>query len=142
MLYTSTRGTKGLVTSAFAIQKGLADDGGLYLPVHIPVLSREEILNLCQVNYSDRALKILSFFLTDFNESELNLALAQAYNGDKFKQGPAPLHIVNNQTGILELWHGPTAAFKDVALQLLPQLLPLTLLVAHAQKFGENIFAK
>ncbi|MBQ0068066.1 MAG: threonine synthase [Phascolarctobacterium sp.] len=133
MLYTSTRGIKGLVTSACVIQKGLAPDGGLYVPVHIPTLSRDEILEMCDLPYSTRALRILSYFLTDFNDSELYSALVNAYNQKKFKDETTPLSIINNRLGILELWHGPTCAFKDLALQLLPQLMTLS-----AKKLGDE----
>ena len=73
--------------------------------------------------YTERAVDILLQFLTDFSEDELRERVESAYAPEKFGGEPAPLVKVNANTSVLELWHGPTSAFKDMALQLLPHVL-------------------
>lgn len=123
MLYTSTRGKTGLVSSAHAITRGLADDGGLFVPQYIPGIAAAEIKSMIDKSYAERAVTILKQYLTDFMDSELNESVLAAYAENKFGKEPVPLAQINENTGVLELWHGPTSAFKDMALQLLPQLL-------------------
>lgn len=134
MLYKSTRGAGGMVTSAFAIKLGIAADGGLYVPVHFPKFDQDELLAMQDLSYNSLAAKILAQYLTDYNEFEITKMLAAAYGEDKFGgDEPTPLSVINLNLGILELWHGPTCAFKDMALQLLPHLL-----TAAVRKTGEN----
>ncbi len=126
MLYVSTRGRADIVSSAYAISRGLAADGGLFAPQQLPSLRLEDIGALASLPYGERAVDILSLFLTDFNRQELAAAAKAAYAAPKFGgPEPAPLVQVGPDTGVLELWHGPTCAFKDMALQLMPQLLGL-----------------
>ncbi len=123
MLFVSTRGETDLYSSAHAIARGLAADGGLYVPQRFPRLSLDDIANMKRKPYTERAVDILLQFLTDYSEEELRECVTNAYAPEKFGGVPAPLVKVNNNTSVLELWHGPTSAFKDMALQLLPHLL-------------------
>ncbi len=124
MEFASTRDKSLSVSSAMAIKTGLAADGGLFVPKEIPQVSLAEILELSQLSYADRAVKILGKFLTDFSEAELIDCTQKAYNKEKFETDEiAPLYQLNQGTYFLELWHGPTCAFKDMALQILPHLL-------------------
>ncbi|MCQ2372830.1 MAG: threonine synthase [Phascolarctobacterium sp.] len=132
MVFVSTRGDADIVTSAYAINRGLANDGGLFVPTEFPQLSLEEIASLKKMSYQERAVYILKQFLTDYTEEELRDCVNKAYTEEKFGKNPVPLVQVNNNTGVLELWHGPTSAFKDMALQLLPHLL-----LAAKKKTGE-----
>ena len=126
MDYISTRGYEGRLSGAQAICMGQAPDGGLLVPVEIPRLSEDEIRRLGGLSYSGRVAYILGKFLSDFSEDELLDASRAAYDEGRFDGEPAPLVRINPYGArefILELWHGPTAAFKDMALQLLPHLL-------------------
>ncbi len=124
MNYASTRNSTLNVTSAHAIVKGLSDEGGLYVPESIPVLSKEEILGLCDKSYVDRAYAVFSKFLTDFTPEELRHCVESAYNSKNFDtDNIAEITKLSESRYILELWHGPTCAFKDMALQILPYLL-------------------
>lgn len=126
MLYKSTRSTAPADhTSAEVIKEGLASDGGLFVPESIPTLTLPEIEALCRKSYPERAADILSRFLTDYTPEELLEDCRAAYNRDSFAGGAAPLVGVRSTypMEILELWHGPTAAFKDMALQIMPRLL-------------------
>ena len=123
MLYVSTRGKTDLVSSAHAITRGLAGDGGLFVPQNIPAMRMVDIKAMEHKPYTERAIDVLLQYLTDFSEDELRECVNAAYAKDKFGDNPVPLVQVNDNTGVLELWHGPTSAFKDMALQLLPHLL-------------------
>ena len=123
MLFLSTRGKTDLVCSAHAITRGMADDGGLFVPQKFVAVPLEDIIALHNLSYQERAVKIISLFLTDYSEKELADAAARAYDAAKFGSCPAPVVQVNDNTDALELWHGPTSAFKDMALQILPLLL-------------------
>lgn len=123
MVFVSTRGDADIVTSAYAINRGLAKDGGLFVPQEFPQMSLEEIAALGKMSYQERAVYVLKQFLTDYTEEELRNCVSKAYTEEKFGKNPVPLVQVNANTGVLELWHGPTSAFKDMALQLLPHLL-------------------
>ena len=123
MLYTSTRGGGGEVASAQAITQGIADDGGLFVPETFPALTAADFAALRTMSYRERAEKILSLYLTDYTPEELAHCVAGAYTGTFENDDPAPLREVAPGMHLLELWHGPTCAFKDMALQLLPFLL-------------------
>lgn len=124
MNYASTRNSSLKVTSAHAIVKGLSDEGGLYVPDSIPALSEEEILGLCGKSYVERAFAVFSKFLTDFTEEELRHCVESAYNTKNFDtDNIAEIAKLKGGRYVLELWHGPTCAFKDMALQILPYLL-------------------
>ncbi len=124
MEYASTRDKNLSVSSAMAIKTGLAPDGGLFVPKEIPRMTEEEIVALAQMSYTDRTVKILEKFLTDFTGAELSDCAHSAYNKEKFETDEiAPLYKLTEDVYFLELWHGPTCAFKDMALQILPHLL-------------------
>lgn len=124
MQYRSTRNKDIFVSSSAAISKGLSPDGGLFVPQFIPQMSLAEIELLSDMDYRERAISILGRFLTDFSETEISQCVNAAYTDKKFDSADiAPLKKISDQKYILELWHGPTCAFKDMALQILPHLL-------------------
>lgn len=134
MNYVSTRGAdKEGVSSAYAIKTGLASDGGLFMPKTIPVLSKSELSELMGDTYPVRAAKILSKFLTDYTYEELLEDAEGAYSEEKFGKSAAPVTMLDENTYMLELWHGPTCAFKDMALQIMPRLFTRAL-----KKCGEE----
>ena len=124
MFYKSTRSTGAAsVSAAQAIKQGLANDGGLFVPESVPQLTEEDIKALCKMSYPERAAKVLSMFLSDYTAEELLADCREAYSAESFVGGAAPLVSVKAPMEIMELWHGPTAAFKDMALQIMPRLL-------------------
>ena len=124
MKFQSTRDLKAeKLSAAQIIKQGLAADGGLFVPESIPTLTFDEIKALCDVDYPTRAAKILGKFLTDYTEEELLADCRAAYAETSFVGGAAPLVALDSTMHSLELWHGPTAAFKDMALQIMPRLL-------------------
>lgn len=124
MRYTSTRDKNVSVESAQAIAAGISSDGGLFVPVEIPKLTLDEITAMAELGYIGRAQRILSLYLTDFTADELSQCVSGAYGDGKFSSDEiAPLHELCEGEEILELWRGPTCAFKDMALQLLPRLM-------------------
>ena len=127
MYYLSTRDNKVKVSAAQAIKQGISEDGGLFVPDSFPVLTAEDIKTLCQCDYKQKAKKILGLILDDFTESELDSIIDKAYNAEKFSPSPAPVVKLTDTEFVLELWHGPTCAFKDMALQLLPHLTTLSI---------------
>lgn len=122
MDFTSTR-SKQSITSAQAITKGLSSDGGLFVPGSFPKISDSEIDKLISLDYKGRAVEVLKKYLTDFTDDEINYCVNGAYDNTFDDNIPAPLVEIAPGENILELWHGPTCAFKDMALQLLPYLL-------------------
>ena len=122
MDYFSTRGASECVSSAAAILKGLASDGGLVGPASFPQMTLAEIEALVPLSYEERAVRILRLFLTDYTEDELRGCVERAYGHTFDDVRRAPVRTVGDLE-VLELWHGPTSAFKDMALQLLPQLM-------------------
>ena len=124
MQYQSTRNKALSVSSAEAIKKGLSEEGGLFVPEALPGMTLDEIGALADLNYRERAYRVLKKFLTDFTDEELNYCIDNAYTKEKFEtDNIAPVYKLNDSTYFLELWHGPTCAFKDMALQILPYLL-------------------
>ena len=124
MYYKSTRDSSVKITSAEAIVKGISDEGGLFVPGEIPSVSIDEIVKLGDMSYSERAAYIFSKYLTDFTEAEIRYCTDNAYNDKKFAtENISEISHLFDGTYILELWHGPTCAFKDMALQILPYLL-------------------
>ena len=124
MKYTSTRNNRLHISSAEAITKGISEDGGLFVPETLPKIKLEFIDKLCALDYQARAVEILSLFLTDFSREELVEYTKGAYGGGKFSsEKTCPVVSLGNGLNILELWKGPTCAFKDMALQILPYLL-------------------
>ncbi|EJO22195.1 threonine synthase [Selenomonas sp. FOBRC6] len=122
MDYFSTRGATERVSSAEAILKGLASDGGLFVPASFPQMTLPEIEALRDLSYEERAVHILRLYLTDYTEEELKGCVSRAYGHTFDDVRRAPVRAVGDLE-VLELWHGPTSAFKDMALQLLPQLM-------------------
>lgn len=120
MEFYSTRG-EGPVSGARAIVNGIAKDGGLYVPAEFPFIAREELEDLVGLDYYERAAYIIHKYLDEFSYEELKEYTEKAYS--RFDEYPAPLTKVDEGTYIMELWHGPTYAFKDIALTLLPYLL-------------------
>lgn len=121
MKFISTRGGEK-VTGAQAIVKGLSDNGGLFVPEKFPQVSAAEMEEMITMSYPERAAKVLYKFLDDYDENELLSACEAAYA--KFEgDDPAPLVKIKDGVYILELFHGPTCAFKDMALTVLPYLL-------------------
>ena len=121
MKYISTRNKNKKVSAAEAILKGIADDGGLFVPESFPVLQESDFFDMLSQSYPERAAFVIGKYLTDYSREELLDYCEKAYS--KFDGDPCPLINIDNITFIMELWHGPTAAFKDMALTLLPHLL-------------------
>ena len=133
MKYNSTRDKSCRVSAAYAIAHGLAPDGGLFVPEELPPLSLQQIEALCKTDYRGRAEEILALFLDEFSREEIRAIVTAAY-GDNYDEFTiAPLRRIDDKTAVLELWHGPTCAFKDMALQILPHLL-----TASLKKCGET----
>ena len=124
MNYISTRDKKISVSAAEAIVMGLSPEGGLYVPSELPSVTMEDVLRLSKLSYCQRAFDILKLFLPDFSEREILDSVENAYNKTNFETDSiAPVYKMTEGTYFLELWHGPTCAFKDMALQILPYLL-------------------
>ena len=128
MNYISTRGYPQKASASETIRNGIAPDGGLYVPQHIPHLSKEELLGLYNKRYQQIALFILEKYITDFTRTQLKDCISSAYNSKTFAAPfVCPIRSLDDTKYLLELWHGPTCAFKDLALQLLPRLLTTSL---------------
>lgn len=124
MKYTSTRGHDQLCSAAEAIRSGIAADGGLFVPVSLPGL---DLSSLCaNPTYVEMATAVLGALLTDYSGEELHQCAVAAYADHFDNAAVAPLVRVGPRF-VLELWHGPTSAFKDMALQIMPRLLSLAL---------------
>jgi len=137
MKYVSTRDTSAspaAVSAAEAIKKGLAPDGGLYIPVDVPKLTHGDMDVLLHKSYDERAAYILSMFLDDYDSDALAADCRTAYGEERFPGGAAPLHRIDDNDYSLELWHGPTSAFKDMALQIMPRLLSRALKMTGEEK--------
>ena len=134
MHYVSTRDAARRLTASEAIVEGLSRDGGLYLPEQIPQITLAQIEALAKLPYPQRAAKLMKLYLDEFTEEELLGFAEKAYGPEKFDT-PAAAPVVNPEEGVYvqELWHGPTCAFKDMALQMLPYLL-----TASLKKTGEE----
>lgn len=124
MNYISTRGNFENIPSAKAVKLGMVPRGGLFVPEKIPHISTKDLNKMSAYDYRQLAQEILSNYLTDFSREEIEECTNKAYNSHNFDTlEVAPLHKLNESTFILELWHGPTAAFKDIALQIMPHFL-------------------
>ena len=134
MKYYSTRDKSVSLSAAEAVKMGLSRDGGLLTPEQIPQIDRSFLESLIPMDYAQRAAKVMALYLTDYTEEELLTFGHNAYGPEKFDDpAAAPVRKVEDGTYCLELWHGPTSAFKDMALQMLPQLLSAAL-----RKTGEK----
>lgn len=121
ILYKSTRSTEGTLKASEAILKGLADDGGLFVPLEIPALD-VTVEELSKMTYQQVAYEVMKLYFTDFTEEELKNCINNAYDSKFDTEEIAPLAEVEG-TYFLELFHGKTIAFKDMALSILPHLL-------------------
>lgn len=121
LMYNSTRSTKETVTASQAILKGLADDGGLFVPEAIPALDKS-IEELSEMSYQEVAYEVMKLYITDFTEEELKNCIKKAYDSKFDTTEIAPLKKADGAY-YLELFHGATIAFKDMALSILPHLL-------------------
>ncbi len=132
MYYVSTRNKLLDFTPAQAIAQGLSREGGLFLPAALPKLPGSALESMKNMNYQQRAVYIMSLYLTHFSTAELTSFAAKAYGPEKFDtQEVVPVRKVDGNTYCLELWHGPTCAFKDLALQMLPHLLTASMRKNH-----------
>lgn len=121
MDFISTRGL-GAVSAGTAILKGIAEDGGLYVPSFFPQLTKEDLQNMITMDYAERAACVIGMYLSDYTEAELLSYARKAYA--RFDGEPAPvISGIDETTYVMELFHGPTLAFKDIALTLLPHLM-------------------
>ncbi len=131
MLYNSTQDNNKVVSSAQAIAQGISEEGGLFVPQSFPKLSISDFEKMLTLSYQGRAKEVFKCYLTDFTDEEIADCVDKAYTEAKFEsENPAPITTVDyngNELNILELWHGPTCAFKDMALQILPHLLTKSL---------------
>jgi len=133
MSFFSTRG-ESCVTASQAILRGIAPDGGLYVPAMFQAVQPERLTSLMEMSYEQRAVAVLKRFLEDFSLKEIEDSVRAAYSRERFTAPEvAPVRQLDSATWSLELFHGPTLAFKDMALQLLPHLLKLS-----AEKNGED----
>lgn len=124
MQYVSTRSLTESISSQEAIKSGIASDGGLFVPTNLPYLTSELLQRYKQMSYSEIALDILKTFLSDYDIQDLEHAIQSAYNKEIFDDEKiTPILKLDDNLFIHELWHGPTSAFKDLALQILPNLL-------------------
>lgn len=120
MKYISTRNKEKIVSVSEAIIQGLADDGGLYTPQALD--QKVDLASTLKMSYLELAQYILSLFLSDFSHEQIQQCVQNAYQNSFENNEVAPL-CKYNDGWLMELWHGPTSAFKDVALTLLPHLL-------------------
>ncbi len=124
MMYTSTRDRSVSATAAQAITQGISNEGGLFVPEQLPAVSAAELTAMVSQNYIERAVSVLSRFLTDFSVEEVRECAEAAYGSGRFLAPEvAPVRTLKDDVHVLELWHGPTCAFKDMALQILPHLM-------------------
>ena len=121
LLYSSTRSSEIKVKASEAILKGLADDGGLFAPERIPAMDKS-LKELAAMDYKQVAYEVMKLFLTDFTEEELKSCIDKAYDSKFDTDEIAPL-VKADGAYYLELFHGATIAFKDMALSILPHLL-------------------
>ena len=123
-MFFSTRDVqKNKFKASEVIKQGLASDGGLFVPDEIPKLTLEDVSNLSAKTYPEKAATVLPKFLSDYTYEELLEDCQKAYSAESFPDGAAPLKKIKDDMYSLELWRGPTAAFKDMALQIMPRLL-------------------
>jgi len=124
MFYNSTRNSGVKVSSAEAITQGISVEGGLFVPESIPQLTMDEIKAIGDMKYADRAAYVFAKYLTDFTEAEIHHCTDNAYSTKNFEtESIAEIAHLFDGTYMLELWHGSTCAFKDMALQILPYFL-------------------
>ena len=119
MNFISTRNADRVVSGAEAVVKGLSDEGGLFVPALFPEITEAEIKAMADMTYPERAAFVIGKFLPELKDLPEYTEKAYA----RFDGDPAPVVKLDEGTFMLELWHGPTHAFKDIALTLLPYLM-------------------
>ena len=135
MQYISTRDPGRKFSASQAIVQGLAEDGGLLTPIYLPRLPKTALEDMMNMSYQQRAVYVMKMFLEEFSVKELSDFAAAAYGPSKFDTSEvAPVKTLDDNTYCLELWHGPTCAFKDMALQMLPHLLSASLVKTEEEK--------
>ena len=134
VLYKSTRDDEKKVQASQAILKGLSEDGGLFVPERIPALDKS-FKEMADMRYQEIAYEVMKLFLTDFTEEELKSCINKAYDSKFDTEEIAPLAEADNAY-YLELFHGATIAFKDMALSILPHLM---ITAAKKNHVGEEI---
>ena len=135
MKYKSTRNKKSQLTAMEAIMQGISPEGGLFVPDYIPKLALDQLTELVDASYQQRAIEILRLYLTDYSTQDIALCVNAAYRNDNFSSCEiAPVVSLEDGFHILELWHGPTCAFKDMALQILPHFMTIALNNAKEKK--------
>ena len=134
LVYKSTRGHGDPVSASYAIVHGIAEDGGLFVPDHLPKMDKtlEELLTM---DYRALAYEVMKLYLSDFSEDELRYCIDRAYD-DKFDTTKIVPLSHRGEAHVLELFHGATLAFKDMALSILPYLMTTA---AHKQNLEEEI---
>ena len=133
MRYVSTRGSDSGTTFSEAVVKGLASDGGLFVPCGDVSFSAEDISGMLSLSYPELAAEIMSAYSDDFTKEEFLTCAREAYASGRFPDDPVPVAKLGGGFFVTELWHGPTCAFKDMALQILPRLM-----VRAVEKCGEK----
>ncbi len=128
MTYGSTRGTVQGVSFSDAVLMGIAPDGGLFVPEREVHFDSLDLANMSALSYQELACEIIKEFATDFTPEEIARCVENAYgrgsrSGFVFPEEVAPLTRLSSSLNVLELWHGPTCAFKDMALQILPEFM-------------------
>lgn len=124
MRYVSTRGNlEKSYSAAEAIREGMVPGGGLFVPESFPKFTLDEINSLKKLNYQEVSIEVLKKYLSDYTEEEIKECVEGAYSDINFSHKErTPVVKVEDEVYVMELWHGPTAAFKDMALQLMPRL--------------------
>ncbi len=134
-LYVDTRGAAGEpVPFTEAVVNGLAAGGGLYVPQELPSMTVDEIVKLAELPYAKRAAAIYKAFNIDLSDETIDELMGRAYGGNFDNEAICPITSLDDNTHILELWHGPTSAFKDMALQCLPHFFSAS--AAHLREAG------
>ncbi len=134
MKYISTRDKMRSVTAAQAILQGISVDGGLFVPETMPNIDMAFLQSLCEKSYNERAVEVLKLFLTDYSQEQIETCVNRAYTAEKFDAADmVELAKISGEEYLLELWRGPTCAFKDMALQLLPQLLTTAVTITESK---------
>ncbi len=134
MKYVSTRDASLSLSAAEAISQGLSREGGLFVPETMPKFRPGFLQELCGMTYAQRSAAVMGLYLDDYSAEELKAFTEAAYSEERFGAAAAPLKQLDGATAYLELWHGPTCAFKDMALQVMPHLLRAALKKTGEQK--------
>ena len=124
MRYESTRGKEKDIVFPIVIKKGIADDGGLFVPAEDVIITQDELRYMVNMTYPERAVAILNKFSAEFSDDDFRQCANSAYSTENFNHKDiAPVKVLSENLSVLELWHGPTCAFKDMALQILPHIM-------------------